>query len=375
MNGVSIVSNHTDEKIFREFPYKHYADSEHYVPPLRSMVKDLLSRKKNPFYNNAEIELFIAEKNGEVAGRIAAIHNKTYNDYSETKAGFFGFFECIDDSGVAELLFKVAEDWCRERGLDTIIGPFSPNMMGEVGVLVEGFEFPPLILMPYNKPYYQHLLENSGYEKVVDLLAFRVTTDTVALDRAMRAEEIVRHRNPGLVIRLVNVRKFKHEARIIRDIFNQAWAKNWGFCPFSVEEFDHLARDLKSLIDPQFATIAEINGKPVGFSIGLPNYNQIIKSLNGNLFPFGFIKLMTQSKKLTEGRVALMGVLPEYQGKGIDAVLNQYIIRNGMNRGFVTAEMSWLLETNTSMINVAERTGGAIEKRYRIFKKQLDTVK
>lgn len=371
VNGIELVSSKKDEKAFLSFPYKHYAGDKNWIPPLYMDQKTLISTKKNPFYNDADIALFLAQSNGKVAGRIAAIHNKKYNEFHNENVGFFGFFECIDNQSVANLLFKVASDWLKERNLDAVIGPASPGTMDVIGVLIDGFEYEPAILMPYNKPYYDKLIKEAGFEKEMDLLAFRATQETVSFDRIERAETIVRKRIPNLTIREVNLKAFDSEVKIIRHIFNKAWANNWGFTPLSKEEFDHLAKDLKTIVDPKIAHVAEIDGKAVGFSIALPDFNQALKHTNGRLFPTGIFKLLYYSRKIDKIRTALMGILPEYQGKGIDAILHHQATVNARKKGYKSSELGWVLENNIDMVRVAERIGGHVEKRYRMYKKEL----
>lgn len=369
LNGIIYVTSSKEKKQFIEFPYKHYANDKNWIPPLLMDQKTLLNTEKNPFYNDAEIALFLAESNGKIAGRIAAIHNKKYNEFHNTNVGFFGFFDCIDNQSVANLLFKVASDWVKEKGLDGMIGPANPGMMDEVGVLVDGFEYEPSILMPFNKSYYDKLIKGAGLEKIMDLLAFRVTKETLALDRIIRADEIVRKRNPGLKIRPFNLKQFDREVTLIKEIYNQAWARNWGFTPLSQEEMVHLGKDLKTIVDTDIAHVAEIDGKPVAFSVALPDFNQALKHTNGRLLPTGIIKLLYYSRKINRIRTALMGVIPEYQGKGIDAVLHREAIINGMKKGFNSSELGWVLENNVDMVRVAERIGGKVEKVYRMYQK------
>jgi GNAT superfamily N-acetyltransferase len=368
--SVIFVADKKDRKRFLEFPYELYAKDPVFVPPLMLLQMDLTDQQKNPFYKNADVAFFIAEFNGQIAGRIAAIHNHVYNDYNQTNVGFFGFFECIENQTVANLLFKVAGDWLRERGAGDIYGPMSPNMMGEMGVLIEGFDMSPNFLMPYNKPYYDALITKAGFQKYVDLLAYRITEQTVRMERALRAEEIILSRLPGLKVRPVDLKNFRKEIVIIREIFNKAWANNWGFTPISVEEFEFLVNDLRFIIDPTLAHVVEVDGQPVAFSISLPDLNQALKKINGRLLPFGFIKLLYHKSKIRDLRTALMGVIPEYHGKGIDAVMHRHTISNGLAKGMKSAEFSWLLETNTGVINVAERFGAVFEKRYRMYKNQ-----
>lgn len=370
-NAITYVASKEEKEAFVTFPYSHYANDEYWVAPLLIEQKKLLDTEKNPFYNNAEIALFNASFNGKPAGRIAAIVDYRYNEFHNTKTGFFGFFECIKQQSTANLLFKVAEDWLRDKEMELVMGPANPSMMDEIGILVEGFDKYPTILMPYHKDYYNQIIQSSGYKKEMDLLTYLVTQESVDRDRANRAMEIVKKRLPGIHIRKIKLRKIKEEVKIIREIFNSAWKNNWGFIPLSTEEFDLLAADLKSIVDPDFAHIAEIDGKPVAFSVALPDYNQIFKKMNGRLFPFGLFKILWNRKKIDKIRTALMGVIPEYQGKGIDVLLHREAIESGLRKGVYSSEVGWILENNIQMIRVAEKIGGTIDKRYRVYSKNL----
>lgn len=371
-NSVSVVTTAAEKKEFIKFPYNHYSDDTFWVPPLLIEQKKLLNNKKNPFFKNAEIILFSAEFNNEPAGRIAAIIDHRYNDYHNTKTGFFGFFESIDRQSTADLMFRVVEDWLKERGMEQMLGPANPGMMDEIGILVKGFDKYPSILMPYHKNYYDKLIKAAGYQKEMDLLTYEVTQQSVDRERSNRAMEIVKKRLPGISIRKINLKKIKDEIKIIRHLFNEAWKNNWGFIPLSEEEFAALASDLKLIVDDDFAHIAEIDGKPVGFSVALPEYNQILRDMNGRLLPFGIFKILWNRKKINKVRTALMGVLPEYQGKGIDALLHREAIENGLVKGIDGSEVGWILENNIQMIRVAEKLGGVNEKTYRMYSKKLD---
>ena len=371
-SGVTVVSSKDERKRFIEFIYDFYQDAEHWVPPLRMDQKNLIDTEKNPFFQNAEIELFIAEKDGKDVGRIAAIVDHRFNDFHKTKTGHFGFFECIDDQHTANLLFRVASDWLRDKGMNKVMGPASPSMMDTIGVLIDGFDKDPYVMMPYNYDYYDDLIKAAGFQKEMDMYAYMVDTETVSMDRMNRAMKIVKHRLPDIRIRPVDLKNLKSEIDIVRNIFNQAWKKNWGFIPLTEAEFDAVAKDLKFIIDTDFAHIAEMEGKPVGFSIGIPNINEILKTMNGNLFPFGIFKLLWKKRKLNTLRTALMGVVPEHQGKGIDALLHHRSIQNGLKGETKTeSEMSWVLESNPEMIRVAERIGGKLDKTYRMYSKAL----
>lgn len=370
-NKLTLVKSRKERKQFINFPYRHYQNDEYWVAPLKMEQKKLLNKDKNPFYNNAEIALFLVKRNGKVCGRIAAIQDDRFNEYHDANTGFFGFFESINDKMVAKLLVQAATGWLKDRGLTEVIGPTNPSMMDEIGILVDGFDEYPSILMPYHKPYYNELLKSQGFEKEIDLLAFRITQDDVAYDRMQRAGKIVKKRNPGLELRQVDLKNIDQEVQIVRDIFNRSWSENWGFIPLSEEELSTLADDLKMILDPRFAHIAEVDGEPIAFSVGLPDLNQALRHMNGRLLPFGIFKLLWYQRKINRIRTALMGVIPEYRGKGIDALLHLKAIENGRKYGMYSSELSWVLESNKNMIRVAERLGAYVEKTYRMYRMDL----
>jgi len=370
-NGITLVTTRSERKSFLQFPYHHYRHDKHWVPPLLMEQKKLIDTDKNPFYNNAEIDLFLAEQNGEICGRIAAIVDHRYNEYHNSNTGFFGFFESINDDSITRLLFRVVADWMRDRGLTTVIGPANPSMMDTIGVLVDGFEYPPSFLMPYNKPYYHDLLTSAGMEKEMDMYAFNTNQQTVARDRMNRAVEIIRRRNPEISIRDINLKQIDKEVQIVRRIFNKAWSGNWGFIPLTEEELAATAKDFKIILDSNLAYIAEVGTEPIAFSISIPDLNQALKHTDGTLFPTGIFKLLWHRRHIDRLRTALMGVLPEYQGKGIDALFHKRTIEKGTKKGYQSAELSWVLETNTNMIRVAERIGAKIEKTYRMYRMDL----
>lgn len=371
INGVTLATTKNERKQFIDFPYQHYSGDEHWIPPLKMEQKKLIDTENNPFFENGDMALFLAEQDGKLCGRIAAIQDRRYNAHHDNKTGFFGFFECIDDQAVADLLFKVAGDWLKQRGHTDVLGPANPSMMDEIGVLVDGFEYEPSFMMPYHKPYYDKLITNAGLEKAMDMYAFRVTQATVTLDRIYRAEEIVRRRLPKLRIREIDKKNLDREVEIVRNIFNQAWSENWGFIPLTKKELEDLAKDLKLILDPKVAHVAEVDGEPVAFSIALPDLNQALKHTDGTLFPTGIFKLLWYRRNINQIRTALMGVIPKYQGKGIDALLHKEAIINGKQEGYKSSELSWVLESNKNMIRVAEKIGADIEKTYRMYRKDL----
>lgn len=370
-NELTLVNSRKERKQFINFPYRHYKGDEYWVAPLKMEQKKLIDTNRNPFFSNAEIALFLVKQNGRVCGRIAAIEDNRFNGYHDSNTGFFGFFESINDEMVAKLLVQAATGWLKDRGLTEVIGPTNPSMMDEIGILIDGFDEYPSILMPYHKPYYNELLESQGFEKEMDLFAFRITQDDVAYDRMQRAGKIVKKRNPGLELRQVDLKSIDREVEIVRDIFNRSWSENWGFIPLSEEELSTLADDLKMILDPKFAHIAEVHGEPIAFSVGLPDLNQALRHMNGRLLPFGIFKLLWYRRKINRIRTALMGVIPEYRGKGIDALLHLKAIENGRKYGKYSSELSWVLESNKNMIRVAERLGAYVEKTYRMYRMDL----
>ena len=371
-SGITFVSSDLEKKEFIEFPYRHYATDGFFVPPLRSEQKKLIDTDKNPFFKQAKMAMFLAEHNGKPAGRIAAVVDDRFNKQHGLNTGHFAFFECIDHQPTADLMFRVAEDWLKEQGVEEVLGPTNPGMMDVLGFLVDGFDKYPYIMMAYSKPYYEKLALNAGYTGVRDLLAFVVDQSSVDFDRMRKAKSMIMRRYPEITIRPVSLKRISEEVKIVRDIYNEAWKDNWGFLPLTLEELTGLAKEFKMILDEDFAHIAEWDGKPVGFSIALPDLNQVFKTMNGNLLPFGFIKFLWGKRKINRIRTALMGILPEYQGKGIDALFHQRTIENALVRKYVESELSWVLDNNTEMIHVAERLGARIDKRYRMYAKKLE---
>lgn len=369
---LKLVSDPKQIKEFLAFPYRHYKEDKYWVAPLRIEQKKLIDKRKNAFFQQAEMEMFLIWKDDQIAGRIAAVIDHRYNEHHGAKTGFFGFFESDNHPETARLLFKMAEDHLRRKGMTNIIGPANPGIMDTLGFLVDGFDKYPSILMPYTKPYYPELAETCGYKKEMDLITFEVNQDNVDRDRVNRAMNIVQQRLPGIKIRKIRKKKLAEELVIVREIFNKAWSKNWGFVPLTEAEFEQLGKDLKPVINENFAHIAEIDGQPVGFSVGIPDYNQILRDMDGRLLPFGIFHLLFKRNRINQIRTALMGVIPEYQGKGIDALLHRETIEYGKENGYYASEVGWILESNVQMLRVAERLGGVKDKVYRVYGKSLD---
>lgn len=369
MNEIKIkkVETQKDLMTFIKLPWKIYKNDPNWVPPLLMDRKHILDKKGNPFFQHAKADYFLAEKNGELVGRIAAIKNDLHNEVHKDKRGFFGFFECINDQEVANSLLDTAKKWLKDEGLNEMMGPASPSSNDEWGSLVDGFDDSPRILMPYNPAYYNTLFENYGLKKAKDLVAYKLEHDKVlSTGKIKRVAEIAAKR-AGLKISSLNMKDFKGELDKVKLVYNQAWAPNWGFVPLTDAEIDAMAKDLKMLAEPYIVLFGEIEGKVVGFSLVLLDYNQIFKSMNGKLLPFNFLKLYTQKKKMTWCRIITLGLIPEYQKKGLDAVFYYEIVTRAHDIGIDLGEASWILEDNEMMNRGAEAMSGELYKRYRVW--------
>jgi GNAT superfamily N-acetyltransferase len=355
---------------FVKFPYEIYKHDKNWIAPLLIDQKTLLDKNKNPFYKHSDVEFFLAELNRKIIGRIAGIVNYNHNSFHNEKTGFFGFFETINDYGVARRLYDTARDWIKSKGMIVMRGPVNPSTNDTAGFLSEGFDMPPVIMMTYNPSYYIDFTEKYGMTKAKDLYAYYITADTQFPEKLIRIAEMIRKKE-GVTIRNINMKNFWKEVELVKEIYNKAWSKNWGFVPMTDEEFHHLAKDLKSIVMPEFALIAEVNEQAVGFSLTIPNVNQILKPINGKLFPFGIFYLLMNFKKINEARVIVMGVIHEYQKRGIDAVFHLETLKAGKKLGYRGGELSWVLEDNIPMIRTAEMVGAKIYKKYRIYEMSI----
>lgn len=351
-----------------------YKNDPHWVAPMIMDRKKLLNQSKNPFYQHGALQMFLAERDGKVVGRIAAITNGNHNATYHDKMGFFGFFECIQDQGVATALFTAAEQWLRDRGMTELRGPVNPSLNDEAGLLINGFDGAPVILMSYNPPYYQQLIEGAGYRKEKDLLAYLLKNETYLDPKVQRLRDIVIQRY-NLTFRNINLKnkeQFRKDVDALRTVYNAAWEKNWGFVKMTNAEFDFLAADLKQIADPEYAFIAEINGKVAGFCLALPDINQSLKHNKSGALLGGVYHLLTKKKQIDLVRIIVLGVLPEFRNKGIDAVMYQEIGDRAAKNGIMKGEASWILEDNVMMNRaLTETMHGVPYRTYRIFQKSL----
>jgi len=364
------VKNRKDFKAFLTFPWKVYRDYPNWVPPLLLEMKEKLNKKKNPFFEHADMELFLARKDGEVSGRIAAIIDYHHNERHQEKVVFFGLYESYNDLEIARALLEKVADWGRKRGLEILRGPMNLSMNDECAFLLEGFEEPPVIMMPYNPPYYNELMEKAGLVKAKDLFAFKMTRDHETREKVRQVIEKVKSVT-SFSLRTIDMKKIYEEVKIVADIYNRAWANNWGFVPWTENEMKFMAKRLKSFADPQLVIFARHRGKEVGFAFGLPNYNEILKDLNGRLFPFGLFKLLKNRKKIKGMRAVVFGVVPEVQHTGLAYLLYDQLEKNALARGYEWAETSWQLEDNEAINRFTTSIGGKIYKKYRIYEKKI----
>ncbi len=365
---IPVVSSSLQRE-FLLYPERLYADSPHWVCPLRIERRDFFDPKKNPFFDNADVQLFLARRDGKVVGRISAHiyhpHNLTHNE----KTGFFGFFECENDYEIARSLWDAARDWLRSRGMERMRGPANFTTNHEIGFLVDGFDSPPVIMMTYTMSYYLEMAERYGMGKAMDVYAYHGLSGAGFDPRAERLVERIKTRAKATV-RTIDMANFSADVAEVKKIYNAAWAPNWGFVPMNDAELEHMAKDLKQIIDQRIVLFVEVDGQPVGFSLALPDINQALIHLHGRLFPFGLIKLLwllKVKKVCTLARIMVMGILPEHQKRGIDTILNFETWRRARDAGYLEGEMSWVLETNEQMIAVAENLGYRRYKTYRMY--------
>ncbi len=367
------VTTAAEKKAFLRLPERLYANDPHWVCPLRIERRDFFDPKKNPFFDNADVQLFLARRDGRCVGRITAHVYHRHNEVHNEKTGFFGFFECEKDYDIAEALYRQATQWLKDRGMERMRGPANFTTNHEIAFLVDGFDSPPVVMMTYNPPYYLEFAERFGLTKVMDFYAYYAHDSVPIPDRVSRLIERIRERS-GATIRTINMTRFDDEVRLVKSIYDRAWAPNWGFVPMTDAEFFHLAKDLKQIVDPRLVYFAEVDGQPVGFSLALPDINQVLIHLKGRLLPFGLIKLLwllKVRKTVSQVRVLVMGVLPEYQKRGIDNLLYHETYLRGPAAGYHAAETSWILETNDMMNRVAENLGHKRYKTYRMYEMPL----
>jgi GNAT superfamily N-acetyltransferase len=374
---ITTVQDATELMSFISFPWKVYKDDAYWVPPLISERKEFLDREKSPFFEHAKADYFIARRGEKVVGTIAAFTNELYNQFHDVNVGFFGFFEVLDDPDAGEALLSTAMDWCKSAGHDSVIGPAQFSTNDELGLLIDGFNDRPRILMTYNPPRYQKYIESFGFEKAMDLWAFSLNlvefVENVP-DKLVRVVEKIRTRK-NFHLRTVNMKKFDEEVEHVKKIYNKSWERNWGFVPFTDPEVERLAESLKPLLDPNVVFFVELEGETIGFGLSLPDLNQPLQMAYptpSSLEAITMVKLAWHWKlrrKVDWLRVFALGVIPEFRGKGVDAMMYLETAKAAVRRGYKWVEMSWILENNDMMNRSIELFGGKLYKTYRMFQK------
>ncbi len=368
--GIEIieVKDKRDLLDFIEFPLSLYRDDQLYSPQLTHDLKTHFS-PKNPFFNDADVTFFLAYKNGRIAGRIACIINHLHIRLKNEKAGFFGFFEGINDREVAKALLDTVHDKLLDKGLSIMRGPMNFSTNEECGFLIDGFEEAPMLMMPYNPPYYNDLMNDCGLKKSKDLHAYIHEVQEELPDKILRVAAIAEKR--GITTKQVKKDYFMSAMRGFREVYNSAWENNWGFIPMSKEELEYSAARLKPLVVPDMTIVAEKDGEAVGFLGMLPDFNFVLRKMNGKLNPLTIAKALYYSKKIPDLRMLLLGIKAEYRNKGVDAILFREAFK-GVKRGkYKRVEFSWILEDNIPIIRMVEMIGGKLYKRYRIYEKEI----
>ncbi|CAB1084042.1 Hypothetical protein associated with Serine palmitoyltransferase [Olavius algarvensis Delta 1 endosymbiont] len=374
-NGLEVVKVE-GRRILNDFirlPWSLYSDDPMWIPPLLLERRMHLS-PKNPYFDHAKFQAWVIYRSGKPVGRISAQIDRLHIDRHQDATGFFGMLEGENDNRTFQTLLSTAENWLRAQGMQNICGPFNLSINQELGLLVDGFDTPPSMMMGHARPYYADLIQENGYQKEKDLLAFTISTETELSKAVKKITAKVKNR---VIIRGLRKSHFVEELEIIRDIFNDAWSKNWNFIPFTNAEFEHLGKDLKMLADEELVKIAEIDGEPAAFMVLLPNIHEVIRDLNGRLLPFGWLKILWRLKVKypQSARIPLMGVRCRYHDSLMGAALAFGVIGDAhlpaLKRGIKEVELSWILEDNLPMRGIIEFLGGRIYKTYRMYSKNL----
>jgi GNAT superfamily N-acetyltransferase len=381
MSEVEIRTMHTpaERERFITFAWQVYQDNPYWVPPLINERKHFLDPEKNPFFEHAEAEYFMAYRGDLPVGTIAAFTNRAYNEFQQVNVGFFGFFEVLKDREAAHALLKTAEDWVRKAGHEAIMGPAQWSTNDEAFLLIDGFDDAPRALMTYNPPYYKEFIESAGFPKVMDVWAYSISIPDFLENMPEKLERVVaKVKERGRFnIRPVNLKDWDNEVARLKKIYHGSWERNWGFVPFTDAEFDVFAVNLKPFLDPELTLIVEVDGEAVGFSLSIPDMNQpLLKAYprRGTPEVFTMLKLLWHwkvRKRVDWLRVVALGVLPEHRARGIDALMYFETAKRAAPRGYKKAEMSWILENNMMMNRSIQMIGGEIYKTYRMYEKPL----
>ena len=370
------VSSGRDLRRFIDLPWRLFDQRRYpaWVPPLRATVHDALDRDKNPFYADADRALFLARRDGEIVGRVAAIENRAHNRFHGDRIGFWGFFECADDQEAANALFDAAERWLAARGLDVLRGPMNPSTNYECGLLTDGFEHRPSFMTTWNPPYYVSLCERAGFGKAKDLVAYFIPMGDPSWSMPHTFERLAERAllKSKVVFRDLDLRRFEQELEVCWEVYNAAWERNWGFVPMSKAEFVHTARDMKPLLNPRYAFAAEVDGITVAFMLAVPDYSGVLQRIgNGRLFPTGALRLILGKRTIHDWRVMALGLRREYRARGILPLFAWEAFRRGRQAGEQGAEASWILEDNELMNRAMAAMRTRIHRRWRVYDRAI----
>jgi GNAT superfamily N-acetyltransferase len=372
MNGIEIrkVQTKKDLKSFIRFPWRVYQNDPLWVPPLIMEMKDRLDRRKHPFFEHAEADYFLACRVGKTVGRIAAILDRNHNETHQEKTAFFGLYESVDDLDTARALIGAAEAWGRERGMDRLRGPMNLSMNDECAFLLEGFDAPPVVMMPYNPRYYLDLMDKCGLIKAKDLYAFHKGRERRLPPQTEELLERVR-KSGQFSFRAATKATLKRDALNIAAVYNAAWRKNWGFVPWTANEMKHMVKNLALFADLDIVLFAEHQGRTVGFAGAIPDFNQVFVKMNGRLFPFGLFKFLAGRRRIRGVRAMVFGVVPEHMHTGLAYLLYDEFEKAIIRKGFHWCELSWQLEDNQAINRFAAAIGAKLYRKYRIYEKQI----
>ena len=369
---ITSVGGPADLRSFVDLPWSLYPRTSNWVPPLKSDVRHLLDRQRHPFWKCAEGELFLARRGGRTVGRIVALVDHNYNRCHDEKMGAWGFFECEDDRDAAAALYDAASRWTRGRGMSFLRGPLNPSTNYEIGTLIEGFEYPPVVMMPWNPPYYAQLAEHAGLAKEKDLLALHIGPNDFPAERTERLANAFMKRL-GISIRCADKRHFDREMALIKEIYNASWEKNWGFVPMTDDEIDEMGRSLLRIADLDLVFFIYRGDDPAGVVVVLPDINPMLKLLNGRIGPIGLLKVLLFGRRKRGWRGIVFGFKAQYRKLGLPLLAFDYVnrtLREPRKRSSFL-ELGWNLEDNNDINQFGLDVGGKIYKRYRIYRKEL----
>lgn len=358
-------------KLYRDFARTVYQDDPYWVPPLNMDFKEKLDRKKNPFFEHADRELFLAYRGRRVVGRVLGLVDDNHNAFHHEKVVFFGQYESFNEPEVTKALLDAVAAWGRGKGMIVLRGPVNLSLNDECAMLLEGFDSPPAVMMPYNPKYYNDLMEQYGLAKAKDLYAFLMTRDHRVVAQVKSLVDKVQ-RETAITVRYFNIKKWKEDSERVKAIYNNAWERNWGFVPWTEHEMDHMIKALRPLADPKLIIIAEDKGQPIGFGFGFPNYNEVLKRMHGRMTPLSILKFLWYRRRIKGVRFLVFGILKAYRMTGVSYLLFSWLENTVMaNKHYQWAETSWQLEDNDAVNKFVMSVGGKVYKKYRIYEKKL----